>query len=38
MGERAKADVRSRFLMTSSIERYLDLFGSFETVYKLVKR
>jgi hypothetical protein len=38
MGERAKEDVRSRFLMTSSVERYLDLFGSFETVYKLVKR
>ncbi len=38
LGERAKEDVRSRFLMTSSIERYLDLFGSFETVYKLRKR
>jgi hypothetical protein len=30
--------VRDRFLMTSSVERYLDLFGSFETLYKLVKR
>jgi trehalose synthase len=38
LGERAKEDVRSRFLMTSSVERYLDLFGSFETHYKLVKR
>jgi trehalose synthase len=38
LGERAKEVVRSRFLMTGSIERYLDLFGSFETVYKLRKR
>jgi len=38
LGERAKEDVRGRFLMTSSVERYLDLFGSFETVYKFVKR
>lgn len=38
LGERAKEDVRSRFLMTTSIERYLDLFASFETNYKLVKR
>ena len=30
--------VRDRFLMTSSVERYLDLFASFETAYKLVKR
>ena len=38
MGERAKESVRSRFLMTDSIERYLDLFGSFETIFKFVKR
>jgi trehalose synthase len=38
LGERAKEDVRGRFLMTSSVERYLDLFGSFETVYKIMKR
>jgi trehalose synthase len=38
LGEQAKEDVRSRFLMTSAVERYLDLFASFETVYKLVKR
>jgi hypothetical protein len=38
MGERAKESVRSRFLMTDSIERYLDLFASFETVFKFVKR
>ena len=38
MGNRAKESVRSRFLMTGSIERYLDLFGSFETVYRLAKR
>ncbi|MGE5753094.1 MAG: glycosyltransferase [Deltaproteobacteria bacterium] len=38
LGEQAKQDVRSRFLMTSSVERYLDLFASFETEYKLVKR
>jgi hypothetical protein len=37
LGERAKEDVRSRFLMTSSVERYLDLFVSFETIYTLVK-
>jgi trehalose synthase len=38
MVERAKESVRTRFLMTDSNERYLDLFASFETVYKFVKR
>lgn len=38
MGARAKESVRKRFLMTGSVERYLDLFGSFQTVYRLAKR
>jgi trehalose synthase len=38
MGERAKETVRRKFLLTSSVERYLDLFGSFETSYRFVKK
>jgi trehalose synthase len=38
MGEKARETVRSNFLLTGSVERYLDLFGSFETSYKLVRR
>ena len=38
MGERARETVRKNFLLTSSVERYLDLFGSFETAYTLAKK
>ena len=37
MGKRARETVRKNYLLTRSVERYLDLFGSFETSYKLVK-
>jgi trehalose synthase len=35
MGEKAKESVKKRFLLTRYIEQYLDLLGSFETVFKL---
>lgn len=35
MGREAKESVRQRFLMTRLIEQYLDLLGSFKTVFKL---
>jgi trehalose synthase len=35
MGERARETVRQRFLMTRYLEQYLDLFNSFETLYRL---
>lgn len=35
MGERARESVRKNFLLTDSVERYLDLFSSFETNYRL---
>jgi len=35
MGERAKEKVRQHFLLSRYLEQYLDLFNSFETVYKL---
>lgn len=38
MGKRAKENVRKNYLLTSSAERYLDLFGSFKTSYTLVNR
>jgi trehalose synthase len=38
MGERARETVRKNFLLTSSVERYLDLIGSFETTYRFVGR
>ncbi len=37
MGERARETVRRNYLLTRSVERYLDLFGSFETSYRYVK-
>lgn len=37
MGKRAKEKVREHFLLTRLMEQYLDLFNSFETVYKLRK-
>jgi trehalose synthase len=35
LGEKAKETVKKRFLMTNQLERYLDLFNSFETVYRI---
>jgi trehalose synthase len=35
MGERARESVRKRFLLTRYLEQYLDLFGAFETVFRL---
>jgi trehalose synthase len=35
MGRKAKETVRQRFLLTRYLEQYLDLLGSFETVFKL---
>lgn len=34
-GEKARESVKEQFLLTRLLEQYLDLFGSFETVYKL---
>jgi trehalose synthase len=35
MGQRARESVRERFLMIRLLEQYLDLLGSFETIYRL---
>jgi trehalose synthase len=35
MGEEAHETVRQRFLLTRYLEQYLDLFASFETVFRL---
>jgi len=35
MGQRARESVRKHFLMTRYLEQYLDLFGSFETVFRI---
>ena len=35
LGQKAKETVRQRFLLTRYLEQYLDLFSSFETVYRL---
>ncbi|HSB05740.1 MAG TPA: glycosyltransferase, partial [Thermodesulfobacteriota bacterium] len=35
MGGNAKETVRKKFLLTRYLEQYLDLFSSFETVYRL---
>jgi len=35
LGEKAKETVRQQFLLTRYLEQYLDLFSSFETVYRL---
>jgi len=37
MGEKAKQTVKENFLMTRHLEQYLDLFNSFETIYRLRK-
>lgn len=35
LGEKARETVQEKFLLTSYLERYLDLFNSFETIYRL---
>ena len=35
MGEKARASVAERYLLTRYLEQYLDLFGSFETIFRL---
>jgi len=35
MGKSARASVQKNFLMTRLLEQYIDLFNSFETVYKM---
>ena len=35
MGKQAHASVTERFLLTRYLEQYLDLFGSFETIFRL---
>lgn len=35
MGERARETVKRNFLMSRLLENYLDLFTSFETIYRL---
>jgi trehalose synthase len=37
MGQKARASVADRFLLTRYLEQYLDLFGAFETVFRLRK-
>ena len=38
IGEKAKESVRERFLLTRYLEQYLDLLGSFKTVFKLTDK
>ncbi|MDI6753700.1 MAG: glycosyltransferase [Thermodesulfobacteriota bacterium] len=35
MGRKAKETVRKKFLLNRYLEEYLDLFGAFETIYRL---
>jgi len=35
MGKRAKETVRKNFLLSRYLEQYLDLFSSFETIYRV---
>jgi trehalose synthase len=35
MGVKARETVRQKFLLSRYLEQYLDLFNSFETIYKL---
>lgn len=37
LGRNARETVRKKFLMTRYLEQYLDLFSSFETIYRLRK-
>jgi trehalose synthase len=36
LGKKAKETVTKRFLLTRYLEQYLDLFNSFETIYRLI--
>ncbi len=38
LGQKAKETVRKRFLLIRYMEQYLDLFNSFEVVYRLTKK
>jgi trehalose synthase len=38
MGKKARETVRKKFLLTRYLEQYLDLFSSFETIYRLSDR
>lgn len=38
LGKKARETVAKHFLLTSYVVHYLDLFNSFETVYRLKKR
>jgi trehalose synthase len=38
MGERARETVRKNFLLSGAVERYLDLFNSFETSYHIARK
>ncbi len=38
LGEKAKETVAKRFLLTRYLEQYLDLFNSFEVLYRLKKK
>lgn len=35
MGKKARETVKKKFLLTRYLEQYLDLFGAFETIYRL---
>ena len=37
LGRQAKESVRKQFLLTRYLEQYLDLFNSFETIYRLTR-
>lgn len=37
LGKQAKESVSKHFLLTRSLEQYLDLFNSFETIYRLTR-
>jgi trehalose synthase len=37
LGKQAKESVRKHFLLTRYLEQYLDLFNSFETIYRLTR-
>ena len=37
LGRQAKESVRKHFLLTRYLEQYLDLFNSFETIYRLTR-
>jgi len=38
MGEKGKESVRKNFLLSGAVERYLDLFNSFETTYRIARK